>query len=313
MNSHRLNLLIKNINNPSVEDFEKLRKLITLYPYSQVLYVIQAIISKELNRSEQNKLLQIGAVYSADRAVFKNIMDSTPDKLASLFDLPKVENSNFERTIPKNFPPQVASKNVQPNSPILNSDPIQTESATSELRNHILEELEKLKLNKHNFTVTLEQFENSNKSLKGLKKSGNGKPKVAKKTKISKPLKKKVAPKKIKVAPKKIKVAPKKKKNEAEVKEILIPTKASQKISQAEIIDKFIGSDPKIPKSLDYDIPIDLSEDFDLDESISSETLVEILIKQGKKEKAIEMLNKMILKFPKKKLYFAHQIKELNK
>ena len=46
-------------------------------------------------------------------------------------------------------------------------------------------------------------------------------------------------------------------------------------------------------------------------DNIVSETLVEILIKQGKKGKAVEVLRKLIWKFPQKKAYFAAQIDEL--
>ncbi|HEY0771202.1 MAG TPA: tetratricopeptide repeat protein, partial [Sphingobacteriaceae bacterium] len=48
-------------------------------------------------------------------------------------------------------------------------------------------------------------------------------------------------------------------------------------------------------------------------DNIVSETLVEILIKQGKKEKAVEVLKKLIWKYPQKKAYFASQIEELKK
>jgi predicted Zn-dependent protease len=48
-------------------------------------------------------------------------------------------------------------------------------------------------------------------------------------------------------------------------------------------------------------------------ENIVSETLVELLLKQGKKEKAVEMLKKLIWKFPQKKAYFAARIQELKK
>jgi hypothetical protein len=41
--------------------------------------------------------------------------------------------------------------------------------------------------------------------------------------------------------------------------------------------------------------------------------LVELLLKQGKKEKAVEMLKKLIWKFPQKKSYFAARIQELKK
>ena len=48
-------------------------------------------------------------------------------------------------------------------------------------------------------------------------------------------------------------------------------------------------------------------------DNIVSETLVEILLKQGKKDKAIEVLKKLIWKIPQKKAYFAAQIEELKK
>jgi ribosomal protein S7 len=48
-------------------------------------------------------------------------------------------------------------------------------------------------------------------------------------------------------------------------------------------------------------------------DNVISETLVEILLKQGKKAKAIEVLKKLIWKFPQKKAYFAAQIEDLRK
>ena len=48
-------------------------------------------------------------------------------------------------------------------------------------------------------------------------------------------------------------------------------------------------------------------------DNIVSETLVEILVKQGKKDRAIEVLKKLIWKYPQKKAYFASQIQKLQK
>jgi hypothetical protein len=87
-------------------------------------------------------------------------------------------------------------------------------------------------------------------------------------------------------------------------------------IEQTEIIDQFIKTQPSItrksaPPSAQTG---DLSEpSSQFGENIVSETLVEILLKQGKKEKAIEALKKLIWKFPQKKAYFAAQIEDLRK
>jgi len=43
-----------------------------------------------------------------------------------------------------------------------------------------------------------------------------------------------------------------------------------------------------------------------------SENLAQILLSQGKKQKAIEIYKKLIWKFPQKKAYFAARIEELN-
>ncbi|MDN3670126.1 hypothetical protein QWY93_12400 [Echinicola jeungdonensis] len=48
-----------------------------------------------------------------------------------------------------------------------------------------------------------------------------------------------------------------------------------------------------------------------LNENLLSESYAKLLSKQGKKEKAIKIYEKLILKFPKKKAYFANLINEL--
>ncbi|MBX7125505.1 MAG: hypothetical protein K1X47_07420 [Cyclobacteriaceae bacterium] len=85
---------------------------------------------------------------------------------------------------------------------------------------------------------------------------------------------------------------------------------------QTEIIDQFIKAQPSIPRP--KPVSVDRTEDLaDLgdtySENIVSETLVQILVRQGKREKAQEVLRKLIWKFPQKKAYFAAQIEELKK
>lgn len=92
---------------------------------------------------------------------------------------------------------------------------------------------------------------------------------------------------------------------------------ASEKTrEQIQIIDQFIKTQPVLaPKTKaepaeTHDLA---SKSADFGDNIISETLVEILLRQGKKEKAIEILKKLIWKFPQKKAYFAAQIEELKK
>jgi predicted Zn-dependent protease len=88
---------------------------------------------------------------------------------------------------------------------------------------------------------------------------------------------------------------------------------------QIEIIDQFIKQQPSITANTREKLnaaPIgDLAtiKNGEFGDNIVSETLVEILLRQGKKDKAVEVLKKLIWKFPQKKTYFAAQIEELKK
>jgi hypothetical protein len=84
---------------------------------------------------------------------------------------------------------------------------------------------------------------------------------------------------------------------------------------QIAIIDQFIKAQPSIKPKSDAAAQSDLVEikSGEYADNIISETLAEILIRQGKKEKAIEVYKKLIWKFPQKKAYFAAQIEELKK
>ena len=84
---------------------------------------------------------------------------------------------------------------------------------------------------------------------------------------------------------------------------------------QIAIIDQFIKVQPTIKPKSDQAPPGDLSDikSGEFADNIISETLAEILIRQGKKEKAIEVYKKLIWKFPQKKAYFAAQIEQLKK
>lgn len=100
-------------------------------------------------------------------------------------------------------------------------------------------------------------------------------------------------------------------------KQPIEPESEKQK-EQLEIIEQFIKTQPSISNSKDkplVDTSIDLAtiQPGEFSDHIVSETLVEILLKQGKKDKAIEVLKKLIWKFPQKKANFAALIEELKK
>ncbi len=84
---------------------------------------------------------------------------------------------------------------------------------------------------------------------------------------------------------------------------------------QQEIIERFIQKNPKIVPDDDEAREAtnnDLSlQSVEMKDDFATENLAQILAKQGKRDKAIEIYEKLILKNPRKKSYFASRISEL--
>ena len=85
------------------------------------------------------------------------------------------------------------------------------------------------------------------------------------------------------------------------------------------LIDDFIERSPERivlqenPKFLP-EVPVATDdEDSDIEEDFFTETLAKIYIKQGRYEKAIEIIHKLSTNYPKKNSYFADQIRFLGK
>ncbi len=88
---------------------------------------------------------------------------------------------------------------------------------------------------------------------------------------------------------------------------------------QNELINKFVNSDTNSVGRLRPNSPDNVAEASDLSEKsatydggLVTENLAEIMLKQGKKGKAIKIYQQLMLKFPDKKPYFAEKIEKLN-
>ena len=288
MDSTGFRQLVKNFTNLTEEECSQVREISAQYPYSQLLRHLYSRTSQDLGNQDQKEALNISAVYATDRSVLKWIM-TTPRK---------------ERVIPVRQPigrvksPQVittaavAEGPSEANFPVAAAPalpplkPISEVSLSGDaLREDLYAELKKLQKHKQEFELSFEQFQKS---------KNDGIAVTTEKIKhtvdpASEPLLEE-----IKSTKKKIKVDNPKQKE------------------QNEIIDQFIKTQPIIPKAKPTTPSNDLAEDSSMfSDNIVSETLVDILRKQGKKEKAIEVLKKLIWKFPQKKAYFAAQIEEL--
>ncbi|MBI9038245.1 MAG: hypothetical protein JEY97_08950 [Bacteroidales bacterium] len=86
-----------------------------------------------------------------------------------------------------------------------------------------------------------------------------------------------------------------------------------EKLSKEQLIDKFIKEEPRIsPPKREFYNPIQYARKSLIDdESLVSETLAEIYLKQGNISKAVKIFEKLILNYSKKSTYFAGQIEKI--
>ncbi len=271
------------LNHYTDSSFEEAREIVSLcdqYPYSQVLHALAARVSKDHKMQNQQVLLQSAAVYSTDRSVLKQIIS---------------ENHSYNPVIAV-----VKSASVsEPVSQSVSVISITGEKDSVDYAEAVLKDLKRLHELKHNFEEMVTAFEHGIPHVEEAvtEKKTNRKP-------IGRP--KKVVEVKADPLIEEIK----------STKKRIAPENEKTK-EQIEIIDQFIKAQPSITAKSRAEIASagDLTEikTGEFADNVISETLVEILIRQGKKEKAIEVLKKLIWKFPQKKTYFAAQIEDLKK
>ena len=272
----------------SREDTLALANIKSKYPYSQPIQTLTAYGLQKNNMEGKAEQLQLAAVYATDRSVLKAVFEATPTAQPTRINQLTAEKSEI---LPVEQMPTVAqiptSAGHYKNLEGLEGD---------ELLAELFKDITKLKAVKHAFELSAEAYDRSKGNIKiNPIPEGKGKPKEAKQAK-SAPGGSEGIIAEIKNTKKKIK-----------------PSDPKQK-EQLEIIEQFIRTKPSIgkPKPEQNTEAGDLAENSTLfTENIISETLVEILVKQGKKDKAVEVLRKLIWKYPQKKAYFAAQIQEL--
>jgi hypothetical protein len=105
--------------------------------------------------------------------------------------------------------------------------------------------------------------------------------------------------------------------NSVIVEDYFIDEIAQRRDLQNSIIDSFLTKDPGLIRTTKSQLEAmgkqeDLSSgSVRLEKGIVTESYAKILTMQGRKDKAIEVYEKLILKFPEKKAYFASKIQEL--
>lgn len=315
--------LIHRYTRSTQKEAEQVLLLEKEYPYSQLLHSLAARLSKDHGLATQQEELQMAAVYSADRHVLKEIMSGEI--------IGNNEKSKISSVSTTNLDYHDYAEEVVHDLEILH-----------ELK-HNFEVLydEQTKRNDASNKATAKKVNTTDRQPKAAVKPPKKVKVKAIKSAKAKPKKIK-AVKKTKTSPKKLaktlrKVSAKKKPKPSLEKKSLVPPSATlnddllleiesnkrrlkpennKQKEQIQLIDQFIKAQPSISSLRDRAATapaVDLVsfKQGEFGDQIISETLVEILKRQGKKEKAIEVLKKLIWKFPQKKAYFAAQIEEL--
>lgn len=331
--------VVKNFSAITAEESKELSKLVDLYPYSQVIQHLATRAAKDNNLTTAEEQLHKSAIYATNRSVLKKVI-TVPrserkrviEKIASEIreqtqdnkTAPSLEKSTIEEV---KAAPQENKSTPQSNELLIDENKsvpiisIRSKKTGDALVKELMTDLNKLQKLKHQFSESLSKFQKSQSiqqetaKKEKVVKSPTSKPTVPLKTKKISSTSKPNEP--IATAKKKPKPVPQENLiSEIAVKKKELPIEGPLQKEQHKIIDNFIKTPPNLKKGLKTEGPNmpDLSESSTfISDQVVSETLVEILIKQGKNDKAIEMLKKLIWKYPQKKAYFAARIEDLKK
>ncbi len=293
MDARHFHDLIKNFSQLNEQELREVQSLSKAYPYSQVIHALEARVARDQHHPDEEKVLHESAVYATDRTVLKWVMtsprgeriftDTKPEPAAEELKVGLSESADVEIIAA----PHPAKEIIEPEQAAPIPTPGNSLSGDA-LREDLLFELTRLQELKHNFEESIDAYQKTHPSdTPGEQHTKRRKPKAIEPA------------------------------GEALLEEIKstkkkISAESPKQKEQNEIIEQFIKEKPSLPKARPGEPAKDLSEDSSaFSDNIISETLVGILLKQGKKEKAIEVLKKLIWKFPQKKAYFAAQIEEL--
>lgn len=311
----------------------ELTKLGGQHPYCQLFPVLLARAGKnalgENSTPEETADVTVAihraAVFTADRAQLKELLETTgtlfTERTSSKTIVEAVEKNNLASVAPiQSTAPETESREVQIATPAsdeagpLTLDHAEPLQAGETYADRVLRGIETLK-------NQLDKFE----SFQVITDS-SGREVIS--TRRKKPKAADVPAAEAQTAPPEGKQEPKRKpKRASDPGEILLDEiKTAHKkqkpdndrqVEQLEIIDRFIKIKPETVRPAPakaLPTPADLSVNNDTySENVISETLVDLLIRQGKREKAVDVLKKLIWKFPQKKALFAARIQELSK
>ena len=320
MEKDRINFLLQNPSEATKNDLVSLQEETGKYTYSQVLHILCSKIGYSIEDQNKNKLLNTAAIFASNRANLQKIIEGI-DYLENLKEKEVFQELKIEDPADEN---QDYDRSLDP------EDKEHKVVDSSSIFEEVIKNLQKLKSLRKQF-LFLDSEESSHENNEEVSEEIDFKPQDD--------ILEKPAQKKSKKSSKKEPKTKKRKLDEIMKKDLEIDSqvnhffiseiehkstpkeeKPAVNKSQIEIIDKFILNQPSIG-NINDEIQLkrdegtkDLSIKSTLfGDNLVSENLAIILLKQGKKEKAIDIYRKLIWKLPQKKAYFAARIEEIKK
>ncbi len=273
MNKERFNQLLGNLHQVTNEDIKSLNELRKKYPFFQTPYVLVAKALKDRDHPKTDAFIKKAAIYSPNRAHLKKII---------------LGEINFEET-PKSTPPKKVTE--APTEPLVTK----------------LQEEKKPEIKKETADVIrVEEKEVKKEAVAPTPQTSNQQSQEI--NQLEKDL--------LEIRERKLRLAKMFADQEQPEKTKQKPKEQNHK-SQVELIEKFIQNEPRFDKKKgviednEY-IQEDLAtKHLKSKDEFITETLAELLMKQQKYARAIDIYEKLSLKFPEKRTYFASQIQKI--